>query len=112
MSERISGLLRALTLEEKIPMMIHGQAGVPRLGLPPFQFWTGEEKQRIAGADDAGMVFGAVWCLEQSSRQQSHLPRTAKSSWPDMQTLQTPRQGCNYCSASLAQNVLRLLHYA
>jgi hypothetical protein len=44
MSERISGLLRALTLEEKIPMMIHGQAGVPRLGLPPFQFWTGEEK--------------------------------------------------------------------
>lgn len=22
-------------------MMIHGQAGVPRLGLKPFQFWTG-----------------------------------------------------------------------
>jgi hypothetical protein len=30
-----------LTLEEKIPMMIHGQAGAPRLGLKPFQFWTG-----------------------------------------------------------------------
>jgi hypothetical protein len=41
LSERISSLLRALTLEEKIPMMIHGQAGVPRLGLQPFQFWTG-----------------------------------------------------------------------
>lgn len=41
LSERVSSLLRALTLEEKIPMMIHGQAGVPRLGLQPFQFWTG-----------------------------------------------------------------------
>lgn len=42
-SERISSLLKALTLEEKIPMMIHGQAGVPRLGLKPFQFWTGRQ---------------------------------------------------------------------
>lgn len=47
MSVRISSLLNALTLEEKIPMMIHGQAGVPRLGLKPFQFWTGEVGFRL-----------------------------------------------------------------
>jgi hypothetical protein len=28
-------------MEEKAGMMIHGQAGVPRIGLKPFQFWTG-----------------------------------------------------------------------
>lgn len=53
LSERISSLLKALTLEEKIPMMIHGQAGVPRLSLKPFQFWTG----RGGGVNNRATVY-------------------------------------------------------
>lgn len=38
--ERVQDLLSRLTLEEKVAMMNHPAQGVPRLGLPGYNFWS------------------------------------------------------------------------
>jgi beta-glucosidase len=39
-SERVQDLLSRLTLEEKISQMLNGAAGIPRLGIPAYNFWS------------------------------------------------------------------------
>jgi beta-glucosidase len=38
--ERVADLLARLTLEEKISLMTHKTPGVPRLGLPGYNYWS------------------------------------------------------------------------
>lgn len=39
-SERVQDLLSRLTLDEKVGMMNHPAQGVPRLGIPDYNFWS------------------------------------------------------------------------
>jgi beta-glucosidase len=39
-SDRVKDLLSHLTLEEKVKQMNHPTQGVPRLGIPPYNFWS------------------------------------------------------------------------
>jgi len=39
-AERVQNLLSLLTLEEKIGMMNHPAQGVPRLNIPPYNYWS------------------------------------------------------------------------
>ena len=38
--ERAEDLLGRLTLEEKTRLMRNGSPGIPRLGIPPFDWWS------------------------------------------------------------------------
>src|SRR5215831_5313489 len=38
--ERVQHLLSLLTLDEKVAMMNHPAQGVPRLGIPGYNFWS------------------------------------------------------------------------
>ena len=38
--ERAEDLLGRLTLEEKSRLMRNGSPGIPRLGIPPFDWWS------------------------------------------------------------------------
>jgi beta-glucosidase len=38
--ERLADLLSRLTLEEKVAQMNHPTQGVPRLGIPPYNYWS------------------------------------------------------------------------
>ena len=38
--ERAEDLLQRLTLEEKTRLMRNGSPGIPRLGVPPFDWWS------------------------------------------------------------------------
>lgn len=40
LAERVQNLLSLLTLDEKIGMMNHPAEGVPRLGIPPYNYWN------------------------------------------------------------------------
>ncbi|KAH8821295.1 glycoside hydrolase superfamily [Xylogone sp. PMI_703] len=40
MAERAAGIINALTLDEKIGNVQNAAAGSPRLGLPPYQWWS------------------------------------------------------------------------
>lgn len=40
MADRISWLLANLTVQEKIPLFTNGAAGVGRLGIPAYQWWS------------------------------------------------------------------------
>jgi beta-glucosidase len=40
MEERVQNLLSLLTLQEKIGMMNHPAQGVPRLNIPPYNYWS------------------------------------------------------------------------
>ena len=46
--ERIQDLLSRLTLDEKVAMMNHPAQGVPRLGIPDYNFWS-EALHGVAG---------------------------------------------------------------
>jgi beta-glucosidase len=37
---RVSDLLSRMTLEEKVSQMVHGSAGIPRLGVPAYNWWN------------------------------------------------------------------------
>lgn len=37
---RIAALLQEMTIEEKAENLVNGAAGVPRLGLPPYEWWS------------------------------------------------------------------------
>ena len=39
-AERVQDLLSRLTLDEKVGMMNHTAQGVPRLGIPDYNFWS------------------------------------------------------------------------
>ncbi|MCO5578264.1 hypothetical protein L7F22_032103 [Adiantum nelumboides] len=39
-AERVAALVANLTLQEKAAQLVNGAAGVPRLGLPPYQWWS------------------------------------------------------------------------
>ncbi|HEX6033022.1 MAG TPA: glycoside hydrolase family 3 protein, partial [Anaerolineales bacterium] len=39
-AERVQDLLSRLTLDEKVGMMNHPAHGVPRLGIPDYNFWS------------------------------------------------------------------------
>src|SRR5215210_3924119 len=38
--ERVADLLARLTLEEKLKFMTHKTPGVPRLGIPAYNYWS------------------------------------------------------------------------
>src|SRR5512145_999804 len=38
--ERVQDLLARLTVDEKVAMMNHPAQGVPRLGIPGYNFWS------------------------------------------------------------------------
>ena len=40
LAERIQDLISRLTLAEKVSMMNHPAQGVPRLGIPAYNFWS------------------------------------------------------------------------
>jgi len=46
--ERAKDLVSRLTLEEKIGLMLHNAAGVPRLGIPAYDYWS-EALHGVAG---------------------------------------------------------------
>ncbi|MGE5777224.1 MAG: glycoside hydrolase family 3 N-terminal domain-containing protein, partial [Chloroflexota bacterium] len=46
--ERVQDLLSRLTLDEKVGMMNHPTQGVPRLGIPAYNFWS-EALHGVAG---------------------------------------------------------------
>lgn len=119
LSERISSLLKALTLEEKIPMMIHGQAGVPRLSLKPFQFWTGRwwgggavghrvKLRRVAAVASRCNLYASTWEESASAPEQSlHArPPAAQTSAAGSPALHAPccsvKQQCALCNAARA----------
>ncbi|KAI5076376.1 hypothetical protein GOP47_0008441 [Adiantum capillus-veneris] len=39
-ADRVATLVANLTLQEKVLQLVNGAAGVPRLGLPPYQWWS------------------------------------------------------------------------
>ncbi len=47
-AERVQDLVSRLTLEEKISLMLHDAAGVPRLGIPAYDYWS-EALHGVAG---------------------------------------------------------------
>ncbi|GAB4502829.1 MAG: glycoside hydrolase family 3 C-terminal domain-containing protein [Anaerolineales bacterium] len=40
LTERVQDLISRLTLEEKVGLMSHGARGVPRLGIPAYNYWN------------------------------------------------------------------------
>ena len=40
LEERVADLLGRLTLDEKISFMTHKTPGVPRLGVPAYNYWS------------------------------------------------------------------------
>ena len=44
--ERVQDLLSRLTLDEKVAMMNHPAQGVPRLGIPDYNFWSERKRSK------------------------------------------------------------------
>ncbi|KAK5163127.1 uncharacterized protein LTR77_010911 [Saxophila tyrrhenica] len=56
MDERIAALLKEMTLEEKVTNLVDSATGVPRLGLPPYEWWS----EALHGvADSPGVEFNS-----------------------------------------------------
>ncbi|KAH8882066.1 glycoside hydrolase [Thozetella sp. PMI_491] len=53
--ERVAGLINQLTLPEKAANMMNGALGVPRLGLPPYQWWN-EALHGVGGSPGVGFT--------------------------------------------------------
>ena len=59
-AERVQDLLSRLTLDEKVGMMNHPAQGVPRLGIPDYNFWS--EALHGVAANGRATVFPQVSC--------------------------------------------------
>ncbi len=65
MGDRIQDLLSRLTLAEKISLMVNQAKGVPRLGIPAFDYWSealhGVARNGRATVFPQAIGLGATW---------------------------------------------------
>ena len=76
--ERVQDLLSRLTLDEKVAMMNHPAQGVPRLGIPAYNFWS-EALHGVAGNGRATVFPQAIGMAATWDRDLIHQIATAIS---------------------------------
>ncbi|HET9914188.1 MAG TPA: glycoside hydrolase family 3 C-terminal domain-containing protein [Anaerolineales bacterium] len=76
--ERVQDLLSRLTLDEKVAMMNHPAQGVPRLGIPGYNFWS-EALHGVAGNGRATVFPQAIGLAATWDRDLIHQIATAIS---------------------------------
>ena len=74
--ERVQDLLSQLTLDEKVGMMNHPAQGVPRLGIPDYNFWS-EALHGVAGNGRATIFPQAIGMAATWDRDLIHQIATA-----------------------------------
>jgi hypothetical protein len=74
MADRVDDLLASLTVDEKVTQFGSYQEPIPRLGIPGFQFWTGEGLQLVVVR--RGSLPQPVWVVAAAAaarkQQQQH----------------------------------------
>ncbi len=86
-SERADDLVGLMTLQEKVSQMVHGAAGIERLGIPDYNWWNecihGVARAGVATVFPQSIGLAATWNTELMSRVATVISDEARAKYHD-----------------------------